>query len=216
MMQSVDGRVSESVRKHFNYIPYNVLVMQFMSNLPYKLTQILLDILFLNWDQRRKMHLATTIRKNQRNPLINGLEDGRHLAPTLGPVSHPLLAPLTLGLSRLDNSKLLRSLRLLELCSWGDLTSRASDGSRTWLDLPMLLPDITLSPYPPVPQPWPGDPASTRPGLGALGSGLVTWSTSHLDRRLFPVKMGGFLSPVHDKTSPNAPAVRIWNICDRV
>ena len=104
------------------------------------------------------------------------------LAPTLGPVSHPLLAPLTLGLPRLDNLKLLRSLRLLELCSWADLTTRAPDGSRTWLDLPTLLPDLTLFPFPPVPQPWPGDPASTRPGHFwrlARGPGDWAWGGIH-------------------------------------
>ena len=90
--------------------------------------------------------------------------------------------PLTLGFPRLDNPKLLRSLRLLELCSWADLTSRASDGSRTWLDLPTLLPDMTLSPYPPVPQPWPGDPASTRPGQFwrlTRGPGDWAWGGIH-------------------------------------
>ena len=47
---------------------------------------------------------------------------------------------------------------------WADLTSRAPNGTRTWLDLPELLPDLPLPSYPPVPQLWPGDPASTRPG----------------------------------------------------
>ena len=75
------------------------------------------------------------------------------------------------------NPKLLRSLRLLELCSWANLTSRAPDGTRTWLDLPVLLPDLLLSPFPPVPQPWPGDRASTRPGqFWRLSRGPGDWA----------------------------------------
>ena len=56
------------------------------------------------------------------------------------------------------------NLRRLDLSKWADLTSRDPNGTRTWLDLPLLLPELSLPAFPPVPQPWPGDPASTRPG----------------------------------------------------
>ena len=75
-----------------------------------------------------------------------------------------LLRPLSLGLFRLDNLKLLRTLRHLELSTWADLTSRAPAGTRACLDLTVLLPDLALPAFPPAPRPWPGDPASTRPG----------------------------------------------------
>ena len=65
------------------------------------------------------------------------------LATILGP-THPLLRPLSLGLPRLDNLKLLRTFRHLELSTWADLTSRAPDGTRAWLDLTVLLPDLAL------------------------------------------------------------------------
>ena len=52
------------------------------------------------------------------------------LASTRGPVPHPLLRPLTLGFGRLDDFKLLRTLRRLNLSTWADLTSRSPDGTR--------------------------------------------------------------------------------------
>ena len=85
-------------------------------------------------------------------------------APTLGPAPHPLRRPLTLGLPRLDNFTLLRTLHRLGLHTWADLTSRAPDGTRSWLDLPGLLPDLSLPFFPPVHPPWPGDPVTTCPG----------------------------------------------------
>ena len=85
-----------------------------------------------------------------------------HLAPTQGRTTHPLLRPITP--LRFDNYALLRTLRRLDLSSWADLTSRAPDGTRTWLDLPLLLPELPLPSFPPIPQPWPGDPAATRSG----------------------------------------------------
>ena len=84
------------------------------------------------------------------------------LSPTQGSVSHPLLRPIIPP--RLDNHSLLRTLRRLDLSTWADLTTRDPHGTRTWLDLPLLLPELSLPSFPPVPQPWPGDPATARPG----------------------------------------------------
>ena len=59
-----------------------------------------------------------------------GPDTSLRLSPILGPPPHPLLLPLTPGLSRLDNLPLLRTLRSLELSTWADLTTRAPDGMR--------------------------------------------------------------------------------------
>ena len=98
-----------------------------------------------------------------------------HLAPTQGRATHPLLRPITP--LRSDNFALLRTLRRLDLSSWADLTSRAPDGTRTWLDLPLLLPELPLPSFPPIPQPWPGDPAATRSGqFWRLRQGAGDWA----------------------------------------
>ena len=60
-----------------------------------------------------------------------GPDTSLRLSTTLEPVPHPLLPPLTHGLVRLDEHKLLLSLRRLNLSTWADLTTRASDGTRT-------------------------------------------------------------------------------------
>ena len=73
-----------------------------------------------------------------------GPDTALRLSPTLGPVSHPLLRPFTLGFDRLDDFKLLRALRRLNLSTWADLTTRSRDGTRQWLDLATLLPAVTL------------------------------------------------------------------------
>ena len=73
-----------------------------------------------------------------------GPDTALRLSLTLGPVSHPLLRPLNLGLDRLDDFKLLHTLRRLNLSTWADLTSRSPDGTRKWLDLASLLPDVVL------------------------------------------------------------------------
>ena len=92
-------------------------------------------------------------------------------------MSHPLLRPLTLGLARLDDSKLLRTLRRLNLSSWADLTSRSPDGTRHWLDLATLLPDVVLPSFPPSTPPWPGDLNASRPGqFWRLTPGLDEWA----------------------------------------
>ena len=49
-----------------------------------------------------------------------GVDTSLRLSPTLGPPSHPLLLPLALGLPRLDNGQLLRTLRRLEVSTWAD------------------------------------------------------------------------------------------------
>ena len=64
----------------------------------------------------------------------------------------------------MDKYTLLRALHRLGLHTWADLTSRAPDGTRSWLDLPGLLPDLSLPSFPPAHPPWPGDPVATRPG----------------------------------------------------
>ena len=97
------------------------------------------------------------------------------LSPTHGSVSHPLLRPISS--LRMDNHTLLRTLRRLDLSTWADLTSRDPNGTRTWLDLPLLLPELALPTFPPVPQPWPGDPAATRPGqFWRLRRGQSDWA----------------------------------------
>ena len=118
-----------------------------------------------------------------------GPDTALRLAPTLGPAPHPLRRPLTLGLPRLDNFTLLRTLHHLGLHTWADLTSRAPDGTRSWLDLPALLPDLPLPAFPPAHPPWPGEPASTRPGQFwrlRQGSGDWEWGGIHQVLTLLP------------------------------
>ena len=92
-------------------------------------------------------------------------------------MSHPLLRPLTLGLDRLDDFKLRRTLRRLNLSSWADLTTRSPDGTRQWLDLVSLLPDVVLPSFPPPTPPWPGDLNTSRPGqFWRLTPGLDEWA----------------------------------------
>ena len=99
------------------------------------------------------------------------------LSPTLGSVSHQLLRPLTLGLARLDDFKLLRTLRHLNLSTWADLTTRSLDGTRQWLDLATLLPDVALPSFPPPTPPWPGDLDASRPGqFWRLTQGHDEWA----------------------------------------
>ena len=99
------------------------------------------------------------------------------LSPTLGPPSHPLLRPLTLCLGRLDDHKLLRTLQGLNISTWADLTTRARDGTRSWLDIISLLPTLTLPAFPPTPQPWPGDLDASRPGqFWRLARGSDEWA----------------------------------------
>ena len=86
------------------------------------------------------------------------------LSLTLGPTLHPLLRPLTLSLERLDDHKLLRTLRSLNIGTWADLTTRALDGTRSWLDIASLLPNLTLPALPPIPLPYQGDLNASRPG----------------------------------------------------
>ena len=93
-----------------------------------------------------------------------GPDTSLRLTLTYGPTTHPLHQPISLSLPRLDNYQLLRSLHRMNLSTWADLTTRASDGLRTWLDLPSLLPELALPVFPPSPVPWPGDPGSSRPG----------------------------------------------------
>ena len=83
-------------------------------------------------------------------------------------VSHPLLRPITLGLSRLDNPQLLRMQHRLELSTWADLTPRAPDGERSWLDLPTLLSELNLpsSPPPLLPSSPPPLLPSSTPTMG--------------------------------------------------
>ena len=93
-----------------------------------------------------------------------GPDTSLRLSPTLGPTQLPLLRPLTLSLERLDEHKLLRTLRGLNISTWADLTTRSRDGIRSWLDIASLLPTLTFPDFPPIPQPWPGDLDSSRPG----------------------------------------------------
>ena len=109
------------------------------------------------------------------------------LSPTLGTVAHPLLRPIVPP--RSGDSALLRTLHRLDLSTWADLTTRAPDGSRSWLDLPNLLPELRLTAFPPVPQPWPGDPSATRSGQFwrlAQGSGDWAWGGIYQVLRLHP------------------------------
>ena len=68
---------------------------------------------------------------------------------------------------RLDNQVLFRALRRLDLSTWADLTTQNPDSTRSWLALPLLIPELSFPSFAPVPHPWPGDPA-------------VTWSAQFL------------------------------------
>ena len=106
-----------------------------------------------------------------------GSDTTLRLAPTRGPVPHPLLRPLTLGFGRLDDYKLLRTLRRLNLSTWADLTSRYPDGTRQWLDLAHLLPAVVLPSFPPSTPPWPGELDASRPGqFWRLTGGRDEWA----------------------------------------
>ena len=62
------------------------------------------------------------------------------------------------------------------------LTTRSPEGTRTWLHLPSLLPDLSLPSFPPVPLPWPGDPATSRTGQFwrlTRGPGDWAWGGIH-------------------------------------
>ena len=104
-----------------------------------------------------------------------------HWARTLRSPSPPHKGrSLTLFFARsvLSDHTLLRTLRRLDLSTWAELTSLDPNGTRTWLDLPLLLPEVALPSFPPVPQPWPGDPAATRPGQFwrlLRGTGDLAW-----------------------------------------
>ena len=88
-----------------------------------------------------------------------------------------MLRPLTMGLDRLDDVKLLRALRRLNLSTWADLTTRSPDGTRQWLDLVTLLPEVALPSFPPSNPPWPGDLDASRPGqFWRLSPGLDEWA----------------------------------------
>ena len=114
-----------------------------------------------------------------------GPDTALHLAPTLGHPVHPLLRPLTSALPLLDDFKLLRSLRLLDLSTWADLTARTPDGTRTWLNLPTLLPDLPPPLVPSDSKSMAGRPGvvATRtilaPHQGAGGLGLGWYPPSH-------------------------------------
>ena len=125
-------------------------------------------------------HPSTPVWGNSLGAI--GQDTALRLAPTLGPVHHPLRRPLTLGLPRLDNYPLLRTLHRLGLHTCADLTTRAPDGTRSWLDLPALLPDLSLPSFLPAHPPWPGDPVSARPGQFwrlMRGSGDWEWGGIH-------------------------------------
>ena len=62
-------------------------------------------------------------------------------------------------------------------------------GSRPRRRPPALLPELTLPSFPPVPQPWPGDPASVRPGQFwrlSRGSGDRAWGRMYQLLALLP------------------------------
>ena len=135
-----------------------------------------------------------------------GPDTALHLAPTLGPSVHPLSRPLTSCLPRLDNFKLLRSLRLLDLSTWADLTARSPEGTRTWLNLPTLLPDLSLPAFPPVPHPWPGDPATSRPGqFWRLTRGPGDWNWGGIHQLLACNPTCGELTAQRWTTPPTGP-----------
>ena len=52
----------------------------------------------------------------------------------------------------------------LNINTWADLTTRAPDGMRFWLDIASLLPALILPAFLPTPRPWPGDLDASRPG----------------------------------------------------
>ena len=114
-----------------------------------------------------------------------GPDTSLRLSPRIGPPLYPLLLPLTLGLSR-----------LVTLTSHAaDLTTRAPDGVRTWLDLGTLLPDLNLLSFPPSPQPHEGDPASSRPGqFWRLRCGTDDWAWGGKDQILSLLPDTGELS----------------------
>ena len=135
-----------------------------------------------------------------------GPDTALHLTPTHGPSVHPLLRPLTSCLPRLDNFKLLRSLRTLDLSTWADLTTRSPEGTRTWLHFPSLLPDLSLPSFPPVPHPWPGDPATSRPGqFWRLTRGPGDWAWSGIHQLLTYNQTCGELTAQRWVTLPTGP-----------
>ena len=110
------------------------------------------------------------------------------LSLTLGPTLHPLLRPLTLSLERLDDHKLLRTLRSLNIGTWADLTTRALDGTRFWLDIASLLPNLTLPALPPIPLPYQGDLNASRPGqFWRLTRSPDEWAWGHSPDNLCPL-----------------------------
>ena len=133
-----------------------------------------------------------------------------HLSPTLGTVSHLLLRPIIP--SRLDHHILLRALSRLDLSTWADLTIRAPDGTRTWLDLPLLLPVLSLPSFPPVPQPWLDDPQRLAQGDSAdssavrvIGPGAVSNNSSASPRLVSttPSNVGSLSPPATVDPAPS-------------
>ena len=140
-----------------------------------------------------------------------GPDTSLRLSPTLGPTLHPLLRPLTLSLERLDEHKLLRTLRSLNISTWADLTTRARDGTRAWLDIASLLPTLNFPAFPPTPQPWPGDLDSSRPGqFWRLTHGPDEWAWggiyqivgAHPDSRELTIQRWLALPPTQHRPRP--------------
>ena len=140
-----------------------------------------------------------------------GPDTALRLSPTLGPVSHPLLRPLTLGLDRLDDVKLLRALRRLNLSTWADVTTRSPDGTRHWLNLATLLPEVVLPSFPPPYPPWPGDLDASRPGqFWRLTPGLDEWAWGGIyqilgslpERDVLALQRWSALPGAHNRTRP--------------
>ena len=130
-------------------------------------------------------HSATPVWGSSLGAL--GPDTTLYLSPTLGPVAHPLLRPIVPP--RAGDSALLRALHRLDLSTWEDLTTRAPDGSRSWLDLPNLLPELRLTAFPPAPHTWPGEPSAIRPGQFwrlAQGPGDWAWGGINQVLRLHP------------------------------
>ena len=106
---------------------------------------------------------------------------------------------------------LLRTLRGLNISTWADLTTRARDGTRSWLDIASLLPTLTLPAFPPTPQPWPGYFDASRPGqFWRLTRGLDEWAwggiyqvlTAHSDSDDLQTQRWSPLPPCHNRLPP--------------
>ena len=110
-----------------------------------------------------------------------GPDTSLRLAPTCGPVTHPLHQPISLSLPRLDNYQLLRSLRRMNLSTWADLTTRSPDGQRTWLDTSLFASRADSPCLSPEPRPLAWRPLFSAPrailalklGRGRLGVGGI-------------------------------------------